>query len=71
MTILILSLGGWVGGGGWGKIEIKDQLSAAEAETWAELGKNVLKRWKIFYTLSNRSEADSTFNPALQFKLQI
>ena len=29
---------GWVGVGGWGKIEIKDQLSPAEAEIWAELG---------------------------------
>ena len=27
-------LGGW----GWGKIDIKDQLSPAEAETGAELG---------------------------------
>ena len=29
---------GWVGE--WGKIEIKDQLSPAEAEVSAELGKN-------------------------------
>ena len=26
--------------GGWGKIKIKDQLSPAEAETGAELGKS-------------------------------
>ena len=24
--------------GGWGKIKIKDHLSPAETETWAELG---------------------------------
>ena len=33
-------------GGGWGKIENKDHLSPAEAETRAELGKNS-KRIKI------------------------
>ena len=32
---------GWVGVGGWGKIEIKDQLSLAEAEVRAELRKNI------------------------------
>ena len=32
LTILILSLGGW------GKLEIKDQLSPAESETGAKLG---------------------------------
>ena len=32
---------GWVGVGGWGKIEIKDQLSPAETEVRAELGNKV------------------------------
>ena len=36
MKVVVL-VGGW----GWGKIEIKDQLSPAEAETGAELG-NIL-----------------------------
>ena len=31
-------MGGWLGG--WGEIEIKSKLSPAEAEVWAELGKN-------------------------------
>ena len=35
-------VGGWVGGGGWGKIENKDHLSPAEAEIRAELGKSAL-----------------------------
>ena len=34
-------LGGWVGGG-LEKIEIKDPLGPAEAETGADLGKNML-----------------------------
>ena len=37
-----VGVGGRVGVGGWGKIEIKDQLSPAEAETGAELG-NITK----------------------------
>ena len=37
----ILSLGGWGWVCGWGKIEIKDQLSLAEAEVWVELGNNL------------------------------
>ena len=43
MTILILSPDGWGCGGGWGKIEIKDQLRLAEAETGAELGNTQAK----------------------------
>ena len=63
MAILVLSPGGGVGG--WvGQIKIKDQLSPAEAETWAELGKkytlilhilenqtNLLKIYESIYTL--------------------
>ena len=37
-----------MGGGWWGKIEIKDQLSPAEAETGAELGNRILKCSTIF-----------------------
>ena len=38
-----------MGGGGWGKIEVKDHLSPAEAEIRAELGKKVLKNERFYF----------------------
>ena len=37
--------------GGWGKIDIKDHLSTAEAKTWTELG-NRVKKHSLFRVIA-------------------